>query len=210
MRDVAEQSVGWLVLAGIVLAVLLGRKRGREKFAAAVSQARAEGYAAARVELGVSQSVNVIAGNVAHDSRAVAHECANPYTCEVCAPVLLRVLSDAGRRPAAAAIESGSHDYNEHDDAAASYEHYSSVDNGRRGDLVAVEPVNSGRGAGAGDDRDRASGVRRVEGVPVAWELRPELAADMVRRPWAYDEAEPRFEHGVPVANGRRGRGPGG
>lgn len=201
MRDVLENAVGWLVPIGIVAAIVLARRRYRDKYAADVAQARAEGYAAAKVELGISQQVTVNAGNIANDVGALDHQCAHPFACVRCAPVLFRVLRGGGRDPAAlpvsgervsARVDHYDDDY--HDNSSGPY------------DGSVVRSV----GAGVGDDGGRGASARgvggygaggeRVEGVPCAslseivGARRPELAADMLRRPWAYDVADPRFE----------------
>lgn len=208
MREIAEQSLGWLVLLGGVLAFVLARKRYKGKYSSDIAQARAEGYAAAKVELGVSQSVTVTAGNV---GREDAHACSDPWSCLVCAPVLFRVLS-GDRRGAAAAIggAGGQHDY--HDE----YDHYDRTGDNGRVDVWRRRQL----GGVVGDDGRRVTGAGRVGGdgpdfggvevVPCAslsksgsaFTARPELVADMARRPWAYDEADPRFE------GSRGGRGP--
>lgn len=204
MRDVAEQSVGWLVLAGIVLAIVLARKRYQNKFANAVAAAAEGGRAEVRAELG--QHVNV-AVDASHHGATATHSCADPWSCQVCAPVLFRVLR-SDRHSVAVGAPGGSLTTGINDDDDHYDHHY--YDNDRRmverADRI-VGAVVSEHGGSGESDRSAAGDVGT--GGDVAFVSRPALVADMLRRPWAYDEADPRFERGVPVANGRRGRGPG-
>lgn len=190
MRDVAEKSVGWLVLGGIVLAVLVAKKRYENKFAAAVSHARAEGYAAAQVDLGVSQVVHVNAANITHDSGPTGHQCDDLYSCPICAPIALRVLMAADRsRPSierASASLAARVDYDYDDDTA---------DNaavvGETGGSVRDDGGSGARGRGPGGDVRDLGGV---EVIPCASVNPSSPLSDLLARPWAYDEADPRCE----------------
>lgn len=208
MRDVAEQSVGWLVLAGIVLAVILAKRRTENKFSSAVSAARAEGHAEAVAALNAQQHVNVAVD--ASNRAAGDHQCLDPFTCSVCAPALLRIVrAYRGGGAVGVAGSSWSYDDDQHDDDDSRADDYGRVVRGGRGSAAAVEQLDGGSAAGVGGDRDRVGDPGGVEGVQVPYRLAPGTVNDMIARPWAYDEADPRFERGVPVANGRRGRGPG-
>lgn len=79
MRDVFEQILGWGVIAGIVLAVLLGRKRGQDNRAAAIAAAHASGFAeggAAAAEAHANQTVQVAVDASRRGSAAEYHEAA--------------------------------------------------------------------------------------------------------------------------------------
>lgn len=229
MRDIAEQSVGWLVLGGIILAILVAKKRYENKFAAAVAAADANARAEVRNELGVGQSVNV-AVDASHNRGAVGHQCGDPWSCEVCSPVLFRVLmsSDRGGLGVGGPRASGPArlDYHHDDD------HYVAADTDDTA-LVGTTGASLGdnRGSGAGG-RGPGGDARRVldlEGAPCAsvngnspqskrLDAPQEPAsteflrryADALARPWAYDEGDPRCEVaklGHPATG--FGRGPG-
>lgn len=199
--------MGWLVLAGIVLAVILGKRRYQNKFASAVEAAAEGGRAEVRAQLGQHVNVEV---NASHNGGAGVHECVDPFACAVCSPVLFRVLS-AYRDVGAVGIagSSWSHHDDEHDDDDRRADDYGGVDRGGRGvtgELVGDDCRSAARSGGA---RDRDGVAGSVEGVPGPYRLAPGTVNDMIARPWAYDEADPRFERGVPVGPGRGGRGPG-
>lgn len=167
MREIAEQSLGWLVLAGIVLAIVLAKRRYENKFAAAVASARAEGHAEASAT--AAQHVQV-AVDASHNSGAAGHQCADPWACVLCAPVLYRVLAgrdrpgdfelpSAGRATRIDDNYNGAH-YYVHDRAVVDerpgrVDRAVVCDDGRRGESDR-EP--DGRGADRGD----------LEGVPCA------------------------------------------
>lgn len=210
MRDVAEQSIGWLVLAGIVLAVILAKRRHENKFSAAVSAARAEGHAEAVAALNAQQHVSVAVD--ASNRAASEHRCLDPFTCSVCSPALLAVVRayrGVGAAGVAGALTGGNNDDNnlDHDDDSRA-DDYGRVVRGGRGFPGAILGDDSRRAEGDRHASDHARTGGDLAGLS-GESLRPALVADMQRRPWAYDEADPRFERGVPVANGRRGRGPG-
>lgn len=218
MRDVIENGVTLLVLAGIVLAVILGRRRGKERTAAAIAAARAEAFAeggAAAANVGQTVQVAVDASHSAGD-RGTLHAlgaCGNAWVCPVCAPRLLAVLGAPGVGLPAGSPEHGVswvYDDDDDDDRPARYvERRTDNDSGG---IVTYERRSAASDRDAGGHGFDSRGVEGLSRASLNGELserRPELLADMLRRPWAYDEADPRFERGVPVANGRRGRGPG-
>lgn len=207
MRDVAEQAIGWLVPAGIICAIVLARRRYRGKYQSDIAAAEARGEANALASVAAQQHVNVAVD--ASNRGAGDHECLDPFTCSVCAPALLRIVRAYRGVGVAGSSWTRAGDYDdEHDYDDSRADDYGRVVRGRRGELGSVVSDDSGSAESDRNGRADAGAVRGVEGLPSP-ELRPELFADMLRRPWAYDEADPRFEHGVPVANGRRGRGPG-
>jgi hypothetical protein len=104
VRDVIENGLAWAVVAGVVLAILLGKRRGQESRAAAIASAKSDARAELAAELtsmaSASQNVNV-AVDASHrglpGGSAAEHSCDDPWSCVVCLPVLRRVaLSSVG------------------------------------------------------------------------------------------------------------------
>lgn len=189
MREVAEKSVGWLVLGGIVLAVLVAKKRYENKFAAAIAAADANARAEVRNELGIGQNVNV-AVDASHNRGAVGHQCDDLYSCPICAPIALRVLMAADRsRPSierSSASVSARVDYDYDDDTA-----YDAAVVGETGGSVGNDGGSGARGRGPGGHVRDSGGV---EVVPCASVNPSSPLSDLLARPWAYDEADPRCE----------------
>lgn len=98
MRDVAQKGLIWLIIAGVVLAIILGKRRGEQRAQAridlAVSTAVGDTEQRVRAEFAAQQHVNV-AVDASNRSQA-DHRCDDPINCEVCAPILARILA-AGR-----------------------------------------------------------------------------------------------------------------
>lgn len=152
--------IGLLCLAGIGLAIWLGRRRGSARVAAAVAAARAEGYAAAEsaVYARIGSSVVVNNSNVG-DGRGAIHATRHDHHHEL--------DHDHDDRTAG-------HDY-DHDDRTAGYE--LTADNGAaaydddtrgldyddRAAAIIRRELSAGRGRVPGVDRL----TRAVDGVPV-------------------------------------------
>lgn len=190
MREIAEKSVGWLVLAGIVLAIVVAKRRSENKFAAAVAAARAEGHAEAVSGAAATSNVNVAVG--ASNGGPALHQCDDLYSCAVCAPIALRILMDSGRSSAgverasigsATRLHDYDHDYDSSSDDAAV------VRTARSG--VGDDGGSGASGRGPGGNARRADGV---EVAPCASVNESSRLSDLLARPWAYDEADPRCE----------------
>lgn len=191
MREIAEQSLGWLVLAGIVLAVILAKRRYENRFEQRVeasAQAKLDAHLAAT---GGSASVNV-AVDASHRGATDPHQCTDLFTCAVCAPIALRVLMAADRsglgvggpRPR---LTTGIDHDNDHD----ARPHHDATLVGAAGGGVGDNRGSGARGRGPGAD------VRRgldLEGAPCASVNEISPLSDLLARPWAYDEPDPRCE----------------
>lgn len=183
MRDVLETALGYAVLVGIVAAVVLGMRRGKANRAAAIASAHASGYAEggkAAAAAHAHQAVNVAVDNSRHgDPPTLAlwkeHNCDDPRTCAVCAPVIACIL---GRSVGVTALDDGTRRYYDddrgHDDNRALHDGTSGNDFAGIYDATdAPVPIERGRnhptrtdhgvagGGGAGDGRVRGPATGR-------------------------------------------------
>jgi len=114
VNDTLKQGLAWFVIAGCVLAWVLAKRRGENRFAAAVAKAHAEGYAEGgqavamqHVQVAVDASHRGGASSGDVDLRAAVLDpedvCVDPLVCERCGPgarVILRQVLDGLARPA--------------------------------------------------------------------------------------------------------------
>lgn len=185
MREVAEKSVGWLVLAGIILAVLLARKRGQDRSARASADAYAAGFAeggAAAATANAAQHVQV-AVDASHRGM-VEHRCDDPFSCAVCGPVVDRILlaaRTAGRVPAGERRERLPAGSNHHDDrrsdnydGIAYYDHNTPHPDDCADFRATLDAARRDERIDAGDSEgDRNVGDRRVAAVGVGQPATP-------------------------------------
>lgn len=140
VRNALETGLGYALVVGLVAAVILGRRRGKQSRAASEANAYAAGYARggeAAAAAYANQSVTVAVDASRRDGAGATpdeHWCVDPMDCGVCAPVLHRIA----RR----SIE-GSAAYHSAADLAAN--HRPAEFDGARLRRVPVEPGAVGR-----------------------------------------------------------------